>query len=73
MTRMKAGTRMPRTIVASMRTASAIAKPSDLMTITDDSAKAPKTGDHDQGRAGDDPAGDADALGDRRVLSPVAR
>ena len=41
--RMKAGTRMPRTIVASMSTASAIAKPSDLMTMTDDSANAPKT------------------------------
>ena len=43
MTRMKAGTRMPRTRVASIRTASAMVKPSALRKVMLDSAKAPNT------------------------------
>ncbi len=40
---MNAGTRTPRTTVASMSTASAMLKPSALIRTTDESAKAPKT------------------------------
>ena len=39
-TRIKAGTSTPRTTVASMSTASAMLKPSDLMSTTELSAKA---------------------------------